>query len=43
MVIDAQNRAVATSDLAGEAMTRDNVVGTELATNVFAPVDAILI
>lgn len=43
MVIDAKKRSVATSGLAGEAMTRDDVVGTDLATNVFAIVDAILV
>ena len=43
MVIDAKKRSVATSGLAGEAMARDDVVGTDLATNVFAIVDAILV
>lgn len=42
MIIDANNRPVATSDLVGSAMRRDEVLGTSLASQVFAIFDAVL-
>ncbi|MFN3931334.1 MAG: hypothetical protein ACK4JY_06245 [Brevundimonas sp.] len=41
MIIDAPGRAVASSPLVGEALSRSDVVGTNLANEVFAIVDAI--
>jgi len=41
MVIDAAERPVAASDLVGRALARDEVIGTPLATTVFALIDAI--
>jgi hypothetical protein len=41
MVIDAMGRDMAASDLAGKAMSRDQVLGTQLADAVFGMVDAI--
>lgn len=42
MVIDANNRPVAARDLVGSAMRRDEVLGTSLASRVFAIFDAVL-
>ena len=41
MVIDAEGREIATAELAGKVMARDEVVGTKLAEVVFGMVDAI--
>ena len=43
MVIDATDRPTAASGLAGSVLTRDEVVGTPLATAAFAIVDAVLL
>jgi hypothetical protein len=42
MVIDAGARPVARSPLAGQALRRDDVIGTPLAPNVFSIADAVL-
>ena len=41
MIIDASDRSVATSPLVGRALTRDEVIGTPLAADVFRILDAI--
>jgi hypothetical protein len=41
MVIDAANRPVSESSAAGQALRRDQVIGTPLADDVFAIVDAV--
>ena len=41
MIIDAPDRAVSMSPLVGEALSRSDVVGTKLADEVFAIIDAI--
>jgi hypothetical protein len=40
-VIDAASRSIAESGLAGAALQRDAVIGTPLAAQVFAAIDAI--
>ena len=42
MVIDAQDRPVAKSQLVGAALARNDVVGTPLATRAFAIFDAVV-
>ena len=42
MVIDAETRPVADKSLVGKALRRDEVIGTPIAENAFAIVDAIL-
>ena len=42
-VIDAHDRPVGTSSLVGSALTRDEVIGTPLAAQVFALIDAIYV
>ena len=41
MVIDADNRPVAQSDLASKALSREEVISTDLAAHTFAILDAI--
>jgi hypothetical protein len=41
MVIDASRRPLTRGDLVGQALQRDEVIGTPLAEQVFALVDAI--
>lgn len=41
MVVDALNRTTSASDLAGTALMRSDVIGTLLAPQVFAIVDAV--
>ena len=41
MVVDATERDVARSELVGRAMTRDQVIGSPLAQQAFAIIDAI--
>jgi hypothetical protein len=41
MVIDSSGRTVAGSELVGRALRRDEVIGTPMATEVFAIIDAI--
>ncbi len=41
MVIDATKRPFATAEVAGQALTREQVIGTPLADQVFEIVDAI--
>ena len=41
MIVDAADRALATSPLVGRALGRDEVVGTPLAAEVFAILDAV--
>ena len=41
MVIDAQEKLSKYSDLAGTALQRDEVIGSALADQVFAVIDAI--
>ncbi len=41
MVIDAASRPVSQSELVGQALTRDEVVGTPIAKQVFALTDAV--
>ncbi|MEM7644131.1 MAG: hypothetical protein AAF366_16650 [Pseudomonadota bacterium] len=43
MVVDAQDRPVARSDLVGRALSREEVVGTDLAQEAYAIFDAVLI
>ena len=43
MVIDANQRPIAKSSLVGRSLTRDEVLGTPLASQLFSIVDAILI
>ena len=40
-IIDAPDRAISMSPLVGEALSRSDVVGTKLADEVFAIIDAI--
>jgi hypothetical protein len=42
MVIDADGRDIATSDLVGRVLRRDQIVGTEMAQEAFSVADAIL-
>ncbi len=42
-VIDASNRPVASNELVGSALTRDDVIGTPLADDVFAIFDAVIL
>ena len=42
MVIDAENRRAASSDLVGRALTRQEVIGTAVAHEAFAIADAVL-
>ncbi len=42
MVIDAKDRPVANSELAGSALRRDEIISTPLAPRVFAIFDAVL-
>ncbi|WP_218132112.1 hypothetical protein [Roseicitreum antarcticum] len=42
MVIDAKNRPIATSSLISKAMTRDEVIGTDVAQHAFAIFDAVI-
>lgn len=42
MVIDAKDRPIATSSLVSKALTRDEVIGTDLAKHVFAIFDAVI-
>jgi len=41
MVIDASDRKIAESDLAQSAMRREQIIGTPVADQLFALVDAI--
>ena len=41
MVIDATERSIANSELAGSALRRDEVIGTPIADQMFALVDVI--
>jgi hypothetical protein len=41
MVIDAEGREMATAEVAGKAMSRDEVVGSQLADAVFGMIDAV--
>ncbi|MEN3950944.1 hypothetical protein [Iodidimonas sp. SYSU 1G8] len=41
MVVDAPGRRIAVSELAGSALTRSEVIGTPLASQVFALIDAV--
>ena len=41
MIIDATDRGISTSPMVGESLTRAEVIGTPLAKEVFAIVDAI--
>jgi len=43
MVIDARGRQIASSSLVGAALARDEVIGTPLAEQVFALIDAIYV
>jgi hypothetical protein len=42
MVINAKDRPIGTSSLVSQAPTRDEIVGTDLATHVFAIFDAVI-
>jgi hypothetical protein len=42
-VIDATNRPVALSELVGSALTREDILGTPLAQEVFAIFDAVIV
>lgn len=42
MVIDAKDRPVATNSLVSKALTRDQIIGTDLAPYVFAIFDAVI-
>ena len=42
MVIDAKDRPIATSSLVSQALTHDEIIGTDLATHVFAIFDAVI-
>lgn len=43
MVIDANDRPIASNEFVGSAATRDDVIGTPLATAVFAIFDAVIL
>jgi hypothetical protein len=42
MVIDAKTRPVATSELSGAALDREQVIGQPIAAQAFAVVDAVM-